>query len=965
MPPAILAVLVIAYSLAGFFGVPKLVQVIARDEVNKIGRKLELGEVRFNPFSFEASIAALRLTEADGAPLLSFESLHVNADVVQSIWQRGVVLQAVRWTAPNMALIVEADGSINLSKLVPASSEPQPPKPATPPPKIRVGEITIERGRIGIEDRSRRQPFSLALSPIEFSLKDFRTELDYRNAYVISGTANTGEELEWTGDFTVQPIGSKGRFALRKLQASTLVSYLQDQLPVRLISGNAELSGDYRLALEPALALDLHLPAIIVRDLAVAEPGKSKAGPPVSIAEFGLHELNLSLARRAVALQRVEIKGLRADVLREQDGSLNFARLYVPPAGPMPAPAPPTPVSPPASLSKDAAWRVAVSSVDLGGSEVMIEDRTVKPVVRMALKPVVIKLTGVSTDLGAPLTLDADLGLDRSGRLHAQGEIKLQPLSAGIALDLQGYDLSVLQPYLAGLTGVTLKSGLLAVKGKLSYAQNAEAEPKIDFAGAASLSKLEVEDRVLKQDLLKWRDLQVAGIDFRSAPQRLAIERVNLSEPYARVVISENREVNVVRALAAPQTAGKPAVAPASAKNEVAKSSTPMPIRVKTVRIDKGRLQFTDLSISPQFSAGIFGLNGDLTNLSSDLAARAKIRLEGKVDEFAPVLINGEMIPAEFTRNTDIKLNFRNMDLISFNPYSGRFAGYNIVKGKLTTDLKYGIHDRELVAEHHVVLDQLEFGDATGSKDAVPLPVKLAVALLKDRHGLIDLGLPVRGSLDDPTFRVGPLVWKVLVNLLTKAVTSPFSALASLIGGGDELAYVDFAPGTAELSAAEAEKLGQLAKALIERPQLKLDIPLAQADVEDGAALARRELDRRIPPAPTEVAPEKAEKNRVAALEALHLELLGIAPTETPAMDAPEDKSKRVAIRVEQLESALLPKLIPAQPELERLAAARARAVQIAMLSNPEIQPERIFLTAHRASRLSETGSVRMELSLQ
>ncbi|MGQ0697061.1 MAG: DUF748 domain-containing protein [Panacagrimonas sp.] len=956
-----LAVLVIAYTLAGFFGVPRLVHAIAPDEVAKLGRKLELGEVKFNPFTFEASIAALRLTEADGAPLLAFDSLYVDADVVDSLRQRGFVLQAIRWTAPDIALVVERDGSINLSKLIPTSDEPAEPKPEMPVPSVRIGDLVIENGRIGIEDRSRPEPFSLALSPIEFSLKDFRTELGHGNAYLLKGTATTGEEIEWTGDFTVQPLGSSGQFALRKLQASTLVSYLQTQLPVRLVSGVAELSGDYRLALDPSLSLDVHLPAIRLKELALGEPGNAKAGPPLSVAELNLHELNLSLAKREVALQRVEIKGLRADVKRESDGGLNLARLYAPLPAPPPALKTQIPV---ASESAPEPWKVAVGGIELAGSEVRAEDRAIKPAVRATLKPITAKLSGFSIAPGSRLKLDASIGLDRKARLSTQGEIVLQPLSAKLALDLQGYDLSVLQPYLAGLTGVTLESGVLAVKGKLSYVEKDKAEPRLDFAGEAGVSNFQVDDRALKQDLLHWRALQVAGIAFSSAPQSLSIGRVNLVEPYARVVIAPDREINIVRAFAAPGTAAKPAAESAPGKAAEPKPSKPMPISVKTVRVENGHVQFADLSIDPQFSAGIFELNGELTNLSSEPSTRSKIRLEGKVDEFAPVLVSGDMIPAEFAKNTEIALSFRNMDLVSFNPYSGRFAGYNIVKGKLTTELKYKIENRELEAEHHVVLDQLEFGDATGSKEAVPLPVKLGVSLLKDRHGVIDLALPVRGNLDDPTFRVAPLVWKVLTNLLTKAVTSPFAALARLIGGGDELAYVDFAPGVAELSAVEAGKLDKLASALIERPQLKLDVPLAQADAMDGQVLAQRELALRVPAEAPEVTPEKAQKNRLRALEALHQELLGTEPAY-PADIETLDRAARPLARVQYLEPLLTQKLLPTAGALEQLAAARARAVQAAVLARPEIQPERIFLTARRASSLSEAGDVRMELSLQ
>ena len=180
---------------------------------------------------------------------------------------------------------------------------------------------------------------------------------------------------------------------------------------------------------------------------------------------------------------------------------------------------------------------------------------------------------------------------------------------------------------------------------------------------------------------------------------------------------------------------------------------------------------------------------------------------------------------------TDISMSFDNIELTTFNPYSGKFAGYNIAQGKLSTSMQYHVENRQLAAKHHVEIDQLEFGDATESKQAVPLPIKLAVSLLKDRNGVIDLSLPVTGSLDDPKFRLGPIIWKVFVNILVKAVTAPFALLGSLFGGGPDLQFIDFRPGAATLEASQEDKVKAIVKALQGRPQLKIEVPIAAVPV--------------------------------------------------------------------------------------------------------------------------------------
>ena len=959
--PAILIVLLLAYTLGGFFGLPRLLVWLGKSGVAKIGRQLDVAELRFNPFSFEVHLKGFRLREADGAPLLAFESLYVNGEPARSIWERGLVLQTLHWTGPDLALVVEADGSVNLTKLFPSTTEPKPPEvEPVRVPHLRIADLRLSSGRLGIEDRSRTRPFKLALTPLEFSLLDFRTALDHTNDYAFSGKTDSGEELEWSGAFTVQPITSNGRFALRNLQASTLASYLQDQLPMQLVSGVAETAGEYSLRLEPTLILDVKLPLTSLRDWAVNERGAKSDAAPLSVRQIGVHDLSLSLDARAVSLGRVEVEGLHAAVYREADGSLNLSRLFAVPE--VQQNAKPAAAAPGASTEPAPAWRVALSQLRVTDAEVMAEDRKMKPTLRLALKPISLTVSDISTDFSRPMQLAADLGITGSGRLQANGPVQIEPLSTRLRLDLKGVDLALVQPYLAQRTGLALKSGRLALQGQLAFAQPSENAPNLSFDGAAQISDVNVQDRALKQDLLKWQALNIDGIVFRQAPDRLDIAKLELREPYARVLITPERELNITRALAAPSSAA-PAKAQRATATKEKSASDAMPIQIKTIRVERGQIAFSDQSIEPQFSASIFDLGGRIDGVSTKAGARARIDLKGKVDEFAPVLIQGQMSPLAVDRNTDITLSFRNMDLIRFNPYSGRFAGYNIVKGKLSTELKYRIENRALQAEHHVVIDQLEFGEATGSKDAVPLPVKLAVALLKDRHGVIDLGLPVSGSLDDPSFRVGPLVWKVLVNLMTKAVTAPFATLASLFGGGDELAWVEFAAGSATLSAAESEKLDTLAKALVERPQLRLDIPLARVDEADAQALAVAALDQKLAGAdaePVAVAATAASMARLDALEAQSRQM-GLALPEPVALTGPDVIEQRIATLEQNLRSNLKPE--PAV--LEDLASARARAVQTRLLANTEVQPERVFFSAREGGELAEGGVVRMKLQLE
>lgn len=374
-----------------------------------------------------------------------------------------------------------------------------------------------------------------------------------------------------------------------------------------------------------------------------------------------------------------------------------------------------------------------------------------------------------------------------------------------------------------------------------------------------------------------------------------------------------------------------------------------MPLRVRNIRIDEGSAYFADRSITPAFATGIVALAGDIRGVSTAPGARATLKLQGRVDRYSPVEISGHVAPLAPTDDSDLRLGFRNIELSTFNPYSGKFAGYNIARGKLSTELRYRLDKRALQAEHHVVLDQLEFGEATGSKDAAPLPIKLAVALLKDRRGVIDLQLPVGGSLDDPQFSYGQIVRTVLMNTLSKIVTAPFAALGSLFGGsGEELAYVDFAAGSAQIDDAARGKLDQLAQALAERPQLRLDVPMVSGSA-DATAMAELALAQRVPASALD------DKARLKALERAYRELYG------SEVRYPKDAGTAAA-QLAFLTPALRGRLMPEPQALEALGRQRAEAVQAALLTRAGVTPERIFIVG---AAPGADGGQRLEMKLK
>jgi hypothetical protein len=998
--------LLLVYALAGFFLVPRIGRAQAIKYVEQdMHRQLRVGALAFNPFTLKVEIRDLELSEADGSPIAGFALLRVELSAVSSLLHRAWTLSEVRIEQPSVNALIDATGSLNLARLAPPPK--QPPEPSGGLPALRIGAFTVNQGRLHLEDRSRGRPFTASLAPIEFTLADFRTQPDFENRYRFSATTGAGEGLEWAGQFALQPVGSNGEFTLSGLKATTIAAYLEDGLPFALPSGSLDLHGEYKFSTGEHADLSLTLPSIQIHALSIAPRGTVTQGsaPWISLPELDIDQTSISVPERRLSIGRVSLHNPTVQIWREADNSLNLQRLSAPSA----SAAPPAGAAPAAAAGGSGApWKLLLARLQIEGADLAFEDRAVAPTVKLRLTPLVLTLDHLSSDGSATLGYDLQTAIDTgrpgakgsgtadAAQLHASGSFASTPVLASLSVDLKGLNLSALQPYIAQqLPLITLYRGRLASQLQLAYAaQPAKGQPQLKLSGGIDVTDLGTRDNLLRAEFVSWKSLKIEGLRYQRAPDALDIERVSARGAYARVIIAANGSLNLAalgspKGAAAPAAAVKPTQPPAAAKRSAATAQSTMPIRIRRVEIEDGTADFTDHSVQPNFSTAMLGLHGAITGLSSNPQARAQLNLDGNVDRYAPVTIKGELNPFAATGYTDISLSFHNIELTTFNPYSDKFAGYAIDEGKLSTDLHYHVENRKLEASHHVVIDQLKWGAATESKQAVSLPVRLATALLKDRNGVITLDLPVSGSIDDPTFKIGPIVWKLFVGLVTKIVTAPFAALGALFGGGEQLAYVDFPAGSATLPDAEVQKLSKLASALLERPQLKLDIPLHAVSEADDAALSQASLERAVAetgsPEPAQGARHGSRKAgaaaaavgatspRLQALLLLYRKTMQAEPQFPDATDATgsgatgaaaTDPAAIEAAHTAWLEQQLLAHFKPSADDRLGLGRARAEAAQATLLSNKELSAERLFLT-ERESGGGTTGQVRMEMKLQ
>ena len=982
-----MAALLGLYALAGFVLVPRLLRAELMKEIPAtLGVTPAVGEIHFNPFTFRLEVRDFSLSVPGGDALLGFQRLLVDFEL-SSIWHRAYTFASIDIAAPTINAIVAHDGALNLLQLKP--KVPPPPKPEEknqPLPAIRIGSLKVSDGLLSYEDRSRPADFTTRLQPINFELRDFTTGV-HGGQFTFTGMSKLGERIEWHGHLSAQPVESDGEFRLVGLQAHTIWEEIEDRVAFEINSGSIDVEATYKFALKDAVDLKLDVAKIAVSDLGVRP--KQSDSDWITIPQLLVSGTSLDLLKRQAHVESLSLSGLKVVTWLEADGSVNLLKLATaPPApAPTPTPAPALTAAPaaPAAAASGTPWQFGLAKFDLQDAHISAEDRSTTPAAKVLLAPLSLQVEGVSLDLARPLSVALDTKINDKGSLKLNGDVTPQPLAFNLSVKPSNIDLTAIQPYIAKSTSMTLLSGRLNADLKVQYGSK---KPAAQLTGDVSVADLHTVDNALRDDFINWERVEVVGLKFQHDPDRLDIAQIVARKPYARVIIEPDTTLNVKRILAgpnapataAPAAAKSPAAARRKSQPSVAShtesKAVPFPMAIKKVVVHGGKANFTDLSIQPTFSAGIQALEGTIVGLSSMEDSRAKVDLHGEVDAFSPVSIVGDVNLFSAVVYTDMALDFRNMELTLFNPYSGKFAGYNITKGKLTTELHYKVEGGKLDAQHHIIVDQLEFGDKTASKDAVSLPVKLAVALLRDRNGVIDLNVPVSGTLDDPQFKVWPIIWKVFVNILEKAVTAPFALLGSLFGGGPDLQFIDFQPGVSGLDAGGADKVKTVVKALAARPQLKIDVPIAWVGDLDRPALVESQFLSQVREAQTtkggktaasEAAPALDQMDPSARLELLtqlYEKNLGGEPKYPDSVTSIKAKPDAIAAKSDFLSKELRAHITVGDADLKTLGQQRAVVVQQALLTDTQVDPARVFLVANDKAK-NQDGKVRLELTLK
>ncbi len=969
--------MILLYALGGFFLAPWLLEKNAVESVrSEFGAELGFVDVSINPFVLSLQVDGLELDAPDGEPFLTIDQVYVNFQA-SSLLRWAWTFREFHINGPEVFLERSRGGRFSFDFLMrPAADDEAANKESgqSEAPRLLIADFGIFDSVVRWSDFVPVEPVATQFGPVNIAITELNTLPDRSGQQDVVITTETQGTLSWSGSLHLNPLLSEGHASVKGSHFPLTSAYLKHEAGFEVIDGEADVELDYRIAarddgtIEASISnFDLEFSGVSVRTFNAAfdRPGEDR--DVLTLPRMSLAGGEMRWPDRVVSAQSLNIDEAVVELLRDSEGALN---VLPPESDSVPANETP-PAGDPANGDP---WELSLEQFRVNRLRFDLEDESVTPVADIGWRSLDVDVRDISNRPGARLPVSLAIEARDGGRISATGITTVLPqLDASLDLRVDGLALAGAHPYLKPLADVNLDSGSLNIDATIS---SSPQEP-FRFEGDAAIIDFLVTETDEGSRLGSWTSVSADSMVFSMADQALEVSEIRLLEPYGDILIAEDGSINLGRVQKEAADSDEPTVG-TEAGTDADSEGSPIDVVIGRVTIEDGAADFADRSLPLPFSAVVANLNGDLTTIATASSEPSTVSLEGKVDEFGQVVISGSLTPLDPPANTDIRVVFENVDMPKFSAYSIPFAGREIASGRLDLDLGYKMVDGALEGENKVVLRDFELGESVEHPGALSLPLGLAVALLKDSEGRINIDVPVRGDVNDPEFKYSRVVSTALINLLTRIITSPFALLANLVGAeADELEYISFDPGRSDLAPPEVEKTVKIAEALSLRPELSVGITGVYAQEADALAIRTDRVDAlvasRMSAAEDEDDALFAER-RLEVIEQLFsesdssaeplqsLEALRIEHT-TPGSEESGPSFDALAYT-----EALRRRLIDAQPvamdELVALAAERAAAVREAIAAADPVAASRVRTGEPMPAESADGPDIRMQVQL-
>ena len=840
----------LVYTTLGFFILPPIVRAVAAQQLSKrLDRQVTIRTVRLNPFMLSGSVRGFLIKDKDGTPLVSWDEVYFNFQLA-SLFSHAWVFKEISLSQPFVRVQVNKDYTLNFSDIVSRLSLTLPSKStqAGKNHSWRINRLLLTGGKVALTDLTPRMPFRQTVGHLEMTVTNFQTDTDHRNTFALSGISDDGERFSWNGFFSLDPLQSEGAVSLDGFTLTTYAPLYQDLFRFEIKGGVINLRSNYRY--ERRIATDLLSVTNTVfklKSLLMLERDTGQAA--IEVSNFVITGASVDAMGRRAEADTMTVIGGRFALRRNKDTSVNAIELL--------KPADSAPAAPGGILLLLRAMTnlvaLVLNTTNLANGTIRdlnftncalhLEDLVNSHPVRLDLEDISIRAKNISNRAGTNMTSEVSLRWDTNGSARASLRAGLSPPAAEVELALDKLSLLPLAPYLEPYLDIFALGSKLGLAGTVRLGSSADALPEVRFQGNVWLNGFSLAEGDATENLLRWNSLRLSGVEANLNPPVVSVTKATLDDVFARLIIETNRTINLMSAL---RLGGTNAAAGLS--SDKAAATVRPKIFLASLVLSNANIHFIDRSLSPCVNILLEQLSGTLSSISSEDPQPAEVHLRGTVDKTARAEITGKINPWDSKKPLDLKVSLQGMDLLPEDPYSGKYLGYRLKKGELSAQLSYQIAERKLKSENRLTVEQLSLGPKVESADATRLPVHLAIALLKDRDGRIVLDIPVSGSLDDPQFNLGGVLYRALETALAKIVTSPFAALGALFGGkGEELSFQEFQPGSTNLLPAAMANLDILAKGLYDRPELQLEIEGSADPAADLTALRLEKLHQQTP----------------------------------------------------------------------------------------------------------------------
>ncbi|MFM0190582.1 DUF748 domain-containing protein [Paraburkholderia nemoris] len=926
------------------------------------------------------------------APFFAAHAVHVAAGMLEPL-KSLYHIDEIRIDAPSANLARDKEGVLSVERMfapapaagasasaaasapVAASGTGATEKPAQPL-DLSIKRFVLNDGTVNVHDEAASRPVDAGLQKLAVTLTDFSTLATAPAHYTLNTDfKDGGGSLGVAGAFGLVAKTASAKLDLKSLKLPLLQPYLDTATAAQVVDGalsaNANVGANWSKSPVAVMVTDTQLD---LQSLKLAARGSKD--PVVSLAQGQVTVKQVDVAGRTADITGVNTTGLVVNAQRLKDGSIDLAAL----AGPHQVEQKRTAIHAVKKAEAEGpAWHYKIGELNLKDATANFTDNTTPNPVKLSVTPLQLKVQQISDDLSEPLPVDLQATLNKKGTLGVKGDVTATPLKVAVKVNANRLDAAAFEPYFGSKLNALIASALLNANGDLALTQ-AKAL-KATYRGDVALVDVRMIDKATSDPFAGWSSLALTNLkaDYDERGTVVDAGRVTFTKFYGRVLLDAQGKLNLKDVVAhesgaaqsltrdksgghepvplTPQAASAPELASApvpasSATPATVTAATPPQSPVKLhfgqLVLQQGRVTYTDNFIKPNFTANLVGIQGTVGAFGTQSTTSAPVDIAAKLAANGPLSIRGTVNPLIAKPALDLTASAHDIELTNLTPYSAKYAGYPITKGKLNVDLHYKLDNDQLNANNHIFIDQLTFGDHVENDTATKLPVRLAISLLKNSRGEIDVNLPVSGSLSNPEFSIGGLIWHAVLNLLQKAVTAPFSLIANAFGGGgEELGYVEFEPGSAQLSDAADKKLDTIVKALADKSSIRIDLIGRVDPAVDGPGLRAQYVDRQVK--------QQKIKDVVGNGESVDLSTVTVDPKEydkylTKAYKAADFKKPRNFVGLtkslpdDEMKAAMAANAPIDDASLRQLAQQRAQAVQ--QYFEGKIDSSRVFIVA-------------------